>query len=189
MPRKVADPASRAVDSPARTMADEYRKVPVAKAWDEGPRLRALCLDLQGSGFAEKFTTPGQYVKARVDASSKDAFMAIASAPGAGDSIELLLQKTDAGTAAADLLASRKSGDNVEITAPAGKGFPIDGERGRDVLLLAGGSGISAIRSALEHVARNRKNFGRTMLLFGARRVDDLAYRQLFDGWKKAGIE
>src|SRR3954468_13329362 len=101
-------------------MADEFTKVRVAKAWDEGPRLRALVLDLAGMGLAEKFTTPGQYVKARVDAASKDAFMAIASAPGAGDSIELLLQKTDAGAAAADLLAARKAGDSVEITAPAG---------------------------------------------------------------------
>ena len=170
-------------------MGDLYRGVGVARAWDEGPRLRGLGLDLTGTGLAEKFTLPGQYVKARANSSAKEAFMAIASAPGTGGTIELLVQKTDAGGAAADLLAAAKAGDQVEITEPAGKGFPIAGERGRDVLLLAGGTGISAIRSALEWIALRRGDFGRTMLLFGARRVDDLAYRQLFDGWRRANIE
>lgn len=170
-------------------MADEYKSVRVAKAWDEGPRLRALSLDLAGTGYVEKFTAPGQFVKARANAGAKEAFMAIASGPGHGQAIELLVQKTDAGNAAADLLANVNAGETVEMTAPAGKGFPVDGERGRDVLLLAGGSGISAIRSVVEHVAHHRKDFGRAMLVFGARRIDDLAYRKLFEVWREAQIE
>lgn len=170
-------------------MADEFKSVRVVKAWDEGARLRALRLDLGGTGYSEKFTTPGQYVKARANASAKEAFMAIASAPGPGQAFELLVQKSDAGDTAADLLAAARAGDAIEMTAPGGKGFPVDAERGRDVLLLAGGSGISAIRSVLEHVARHREAFGRTMLLFGARSVDDLAYRHLFEDWRKAQIE
>ena len=169
-------------------MADEFKPVPVTKAWDEAPRLRALLLDLADTGYAERFTVPGQYVKVRAPGSPKDAFMAIASAPG-DRTIELLVQRSDAGGSAADLVAAAAAGDRLEITAPAGKGFPVASERDRDVLLLAGGTGISAIRSALEHIAARRADYRRTILLFGARRADDMAYRRLFDGWRGARVE
>lgn len=168
-------------------MPDEFISVPVSNAWDESPRLRALVLDLGGTGLAARFTEPGQYVKVRLPGTGKDAFMAIASAPG-GEAVELLVQKTD-GTAVADAIATVPAGGRLEITAPAGTGFPVRGERGRDVLLLAGGSGISAIRSALEYVAAHRDEYGRTVLVFGARRADDLAYQKLFEGWRKARVE
>jgi NAD(P)H-flavin reductase len=177
-------------------MADEFKSLTVREAWDEGPHLRGLRLDVGGSGYRESFLVPGQYVRVRPAGAPKDLFLALANAPGDED-LELLIQHGVAapapasGAAAplADLLAAAKAGDRLEVTAPAGKGFPVDGERGRDVLLLAGGSGISAIRSALEHVVKQRDDFGRAVLLFGARREDDLAYRRLFERWEGHRID
>ncbi len=34
-----------------------------------------------------------------------------------------------------------------------------------------------------------RTEFGRVVLFFGARRVEDLAYRKSFDTWKGSGVE
>jgi len=171
-------------------MSDEFRTVRVTKAWDEGPRLRALLLDLAGTGFAERFTTPGQYVRARLPGAPKDAFLALASAPGGGAEVELLVQKSGSSEpVTADAIATRGAGETLEITAPAGKGFPVDAQKHRDVVMLAGGSGISAIRSVVEHVAMHREDFGRAALLIGARTVGDLAYRSLFDGWRGGRIE
>ena len=171
-------------------MAEEFKEVPVVKAWDEGPRLRALLLDLAGTGFRAAFTAPGQYLSVQplVAASdSKPAFMAMASGPG-NEQVELLVQRTGTGTVA-DQIAGCNPGDRLSINAPAGKGFPVEVARGGDLLLLAGGTGISAIRSVVEYVAGKRAEYGRVMLAIGARAEDDLAYRHLFDQWRGLAIE
>ena len=181
-------------------MADDFEKVRVARAWDEGPQLRALALDTGTTGFAAKHAIPGQYVRARLPG-EKEAFLAIASAPGSAE-LELLLQKSAPGdppkhavsersesNRTVDKLAALSLGDSLEISAPAGKGYPIEAERGRDVLLFAGGSGISAIRSLAEWIAAHRADFGRVVLLFGARTPEDLAYRSMFERWGGHRIE
>lgn len=169
-------------------MSNDFATVRVARAWDEGPFLRALELEA-GDSFRAQHTLPGQYVRARLPG-KKEVFLAVASAPGAR-SFELLLQKSAPGDPpkAVDELAALSAGDALEVAAPAGKGYPIEGERGRDVLLFAGGSGISAIRSLLEWIGAHRADFGRAILLFGARTPDDLAYRALFEQWSGNKIE
>ena len=170
-------------------MANDFEAVRVARAWDEGPSLRALELDAGATGFAAKHTIPGQYVRARLPG-QKEAFLAIASAPGAS-ALELLLQKSAPGDPPkpVDALAALATGDSLEISAPGGKGYPVEAERGRDLLLFAGGSGISAIRSLVEWIAAHRADYGRAVLLFGARTADDLAYRSLFERWGGHRIE
>ena len=169
-------------------MPDEWLPVTVAEAWNEGGKLRALTLDLGASGFGARFVAPGQYVKARVPGTAGETFLALANAPGE-ERFELLVQADETSSPAARALFALAKGDRLELVAPAGKGFGVDGQRGRDLLLFAGGSGISAIRSIAEHVARRRAEFGRVLLFIGARSAEDLAYRALFDRWKKARIE
>ena len=169
-------------------MADDFAKVTIARAWDEGLRLRALALDVPAD-YVAKYATPGQYVRARVPG-QKEAFLALASRPG-DPVFELLLQRSPAGDPpkAVDAIAALKPGDTIEMSAPGGKGFAIDGERGRDILLFAGGSGISAIRSLVEHIGEHRERYGRCVLLFGAREIGDLAYRSLFERWSQHRID
>lgn len=171
-------------------MAEEFLKVPITASHDEGPRLRILHLDVTRTGIAARFANPGQYVKARVPGDKKDVTLAIANAPGTS-SFELLVQVSNPPDPEkpADKLALLGTGGEVEITVPAGKGFPISGEKGRDILLFAGGSGISAIRSLLEWIVARRADYGRVLLFFGARQIDDLAYRKSFETWKCAQVE
>lgn len=171
-------------------MADEFLPLRVAKAWNEGPRLRALELAVTGTPLEGAYRTPGQFLRARAGGTGKEAFLALANAPG-GATLELLVQIPDPPdpTKAAAMLAALGEGDTVEVTPPGGKGFPVEGERGRDLMLFAGGSGISAIRSVLEYVIAHRKEYGRVVLLFGARTVDDLAYRTNFEQWQSCGVE
>jgi NAD(P)H-flavin reductase len=169
-------------------VADDWQPVTVAEASNEGPRLRALVLDLGASGFGARFVAPGQYVKARIPGEVGETFLALANAPG-DERFELLVQADETSSPTARALFRLATGDRLEIAAPAGKGFGVDAQRGRDLLLFAGGSGISAIRSVAEHVARHRDGFGRVLLFFGVRSADDLAYRAMFERWKSARIE
>lgn len=171
-------------------MSNDFAAVTIARTWDEGVFLRALELDLGTTGFAPLFTTPGQYVRARIAGAAKEAFLAIACAPGSA-SFELLLQRAAGAEPpkAVDAIAAVPAGGTIEITAPAGKGYPVAEEAGRDLLLFAGGSGISAIRSLLEHVADRRADYGRIVLLYGARTIEEMAYRSRFEDWAKRGVD
>lgn len=160
--------------------APELVAVAVARAWDETPTLRALVLD--AAPLVPRHTTPGQYVKAR--ARDKEGFFALANAPGAP--LELLVKR---GGAAADALAALEPGATIEITAPMGKGYPIEQHRGHDLLLVAVGSGIAPIRSVVRHVLADRGRFGAVRVYYGQRRPEDFAYAREEEEWRRQGIE
>ena len=66
-----------------------------------------------------------------------------------------------------------KEGDPVTITGPYGEFLLRDGDR--DIICVAGGSGVAPIRAILEHLFANGTN-RRIHYYFGARAVKDLYY-------------
>jgi NAD(P)H-flavin reductase len=76
-------------------------------------------------------------------------------------------------------------GDKIGIRGPFGNGFPFDEIKGRNVVYAAGGIGIIPLRSSIVHVLQHRQDFGRIILLYGARSSKDLMYRYMIDEWRK----
>lgn len=132
------------------------------------------------------YTTPGQYVKLSPE-SGGEGFFAIASGPGAKDDRIALLIKL--GGAVADAIAGLAPGATVRTTKAQGKGFPIERAVGEDLVLVATGSGISAIRSVIEAVLARRADFGKVSLYFGARTPAAFAYREEWEVWRGAGVD
>jgi NAD(P)H-flavin reductase len=152
---------------------------------DEATGLSKFDLDVSSTPLPGTHVTPGQYVKLGVPGVGESWF-AIASRPNKGGGIfEFLIKR---GTPLADALLALKVGDPVDVSAPRGKGFPLDAGRGRNVLLFATGSGISAIRSVIEEIRNNRAAFKNVVLYFGARTPDAFAYGKELDAWERAGI-
>jgi NAD(P)H-flavin reductase len=162
--------------------ATPYEAVPVLAAWDETPSLRALRVGL--GPLAASHTVPGQVVKLR--APSGEAYFALASAPAADATVDLLLKR--GGRIADELVASALPGARVETSAPFGKGFPIGQAEGRDLLLFAAGSGIAPVRALIQHVIAHRNRFHRVSLFYGQRRGADFAYRSEHLDWERHGI-
>jgi len=79
-------------------------------------------------------------------------------------------------------------GDVVGFRGPFGTGFPVEELDGRNLLLIAGGIGLAALRSLIEHVLPRRDRFGTVTLLLGARTPEDLLYKGEFEGWEVAGL-
>lgn len=135
---------------------------------------------------ASSHTAPGQYVKLAAPGAG-EGYFALASRPNpTGDRVELLLKL---GSAVTDALAHLPAGSTVRTTTAQGKGFPIERAVGRDVVLVATGSGISPVRSVIETIRARRSDFGIVSLYVGARTPSSFAYREDFDAWKKASIE
>lgn len=135
---------------------------------------------------AASHTTPGQYVKLAV-LERGESYFAIASRPDpAGGRVELLLKL---GTPLTDAIGALAPGAVVRITAAQGKGFPLERAAGRDVVLVATGSGISPVRSVIETIRQRRADFGIVSLHFGARTPESFAYREDFEAWRASSID
>jgi NAD(P)H-flavin reductase len=87
-------------------------------------------------------------------------------------------------------LSQLRSGDIVGIRGPFGIGWPIETLKNRDVLVMAGGIGLAPLRPMLYHLLKHRKDYGRIILLYGARKPLDLLFRVELEQWSKlSGVE
>lgn len=114
-----------------------------------------------------------------------EAPLTIASAPGDGLEIELVVRAAGNLTRALHRL---RAGDTVGIRGPFGSGFPLDQFTGRDLLLVAGGMGLIALRSLLLAVLARRREFGRITLLYGSRDVASYLFRDELAAWHRGGV-
>lgn len=76
-------------------------------------------------------------------------------------------------------------GDKLGIRGPFGNGFPFEEIKGKNVIYVAGGIGLIPLRSSIVHVLQHRKDFGRIILMYGARSPQDLMYQYMLDQWEK----
>jgi NAD(P)H-flavin reductase len=86
---------------------------------------------------------------------------------------------------ATNALVSRKVGDGIGVRGPFGTGWPVEAARGRDVILVGGGIGLAPLRPVIYEVLKNRKEYGRLVVLYGARSPRDVLYRRELVAWAR----
>jgi NAD(P)H-flavin reductase len=156
---------------------------PVLAAMDETPSLRALRLALPPDA-ARAHQRPGQVVK--LHAPGGEAYYAVSSAPSPQGTLELLVKR--GGKLADAAIATAVPGGTIQVTAPFGKGFPVEEAHGQHVLLFAAGSGIAPIRSVIQHIVTHRDAFDRVTLFYGQRHGADFAYQREHMVWERGGV-
>jgi len=75
-------------------------------------------------------------------------------------------------------------GDLIGLRGPYGKGWPIEKLKDKDVLIVGGGIGLAPLRPVIREVERNRRDYGRLSILYGARNPSLLLYRYEFDEYR-----
>jgi NAD(P)H-flavin reductase len=68
----------------------------------------------------------------------------------------------------------------IGVRGPFGNGFPIEKMKGKNILMIAGGTGISVIKSLIHHLLDKREEYGELRLLYGAKTPKDLVFRNTF---------
>jgi len=149
------------------------------------PRTRLLRLDLGPSGFGFR---AGQAVMAGLQGSPLRKPYSIASAPGEAirnGCIDLLVQVDDAGGPDPHLELAAP-GVGVDVEGPFGRFAMPPIRPGSSLLMVAGGTGIAPLRSmlidALDHPTPPRIG-----VVYSARSVDELAYRDELEALAAAG--
>lgn len=79
-----------------------------------------------------------------------------------------------------------KKGDTLHLRGPYGNEFPFEELKGKNLYFIAGGIGLVPVRSLINLVMDNRKDFGKIKILCGARTPDDMCCREELKHWKKA---
>ena len=123
---------------------------------------------------------PGQFVMVSV-LGVGEAPISITSSPSRSNgSFELCVRRVGDVTNA---LHKMQAGDQVGVRGPFGHGFPIEKMRGKDVLFAPGGLGLAPLRSLINQVLDERGSFERVVILYGAKRPEELLFRAELDEW------
>ncbi len=83
-------------------------------------------------------------------------------------------------------LMEAEVGQEVGIRGPYGNGFPLELCQGRDIVFIAGGIGLAPVRSLILECIKNRGDYGKLTVIYGARSKEDLVFKEdLFEHWPK----
>lgn len=119
------------------------------------------------------------------------SYMAFAGAPEDED-YEFLIKRTAGTDFTEALFRGEGAGEfpTVLLRRIVGPGFPVVGDPGQDVVLVAMGTGLAPLRSTLRHLLTERGAHGRIIVLYGARSVDDFCYQEeMTTEWIHQGVE
>ena len=75
-------------------------------------------------------------------------------------------------------------GDCIGVRGPFGSAWPLEVAQGQDVLIVAGGIGLAPLRPVLYAILADRDQYGRVVLLYGARTKEDLLYQKELQQWQ-----
>jgi NAD(P)H-flavin reductase len=97
---------------------------------------------------------------------------------------EVLVHTIRAVGATTRALQRLRKGDSVGVRGPFGSSWPVEQAHGHDVVIVAGGIGLAPLRPALYHLLLHRVQYGRVVLLYGARTPRDLLYPRELKEWR-----
>ncbi len=128
---------------------------------------------------------PGQSVAVEVPSRPRLwRYLSPANAPRADGSIEFHVQMVPGGQVSNDIVRSLQVGETLRLGAPVGQELTLDeGERERDLIMVAGGTGLAPLRAHLEQIDRDWQSTGRAprvQLFHGARLPWNLYENRLF---------
>jgi NAD(P)H-flavin reductase len=110
-----------------------------------------------------------------------EAMISITSTPSRPEYLEFAIKKAGSVTAA---LHTLRSGAHIGIRGPYGNWFPLEDFVGKDLLFVGGGIGLAPLRSVINNVLDNRKDYGQIDIVYGARTPDDLVFKdELLEKW------
>lgn len=105
------------------------------------------------------------------------------SVSGIGEGfIELTIRRV--GKVTNEIFESYK-GDHLFLRGPYGNGFELEQYEAKDLVIIAGGTGISPVRGVIEYFSTNSKKRKHMSLIAGFKSPHDILFRDDFERWKE----
>ncbi|MDD5773432.1 MAG: FAD/NAD(P)-binding protein [bacterium] len=130
----------------------------------------------------ERFSfKPGQFLMLEVPGFGEIP-LSISSSPSRRGVVELCIRKQGRVT---KFLHKMQRGASVGIKGPFGTHFPMEKFANANVLLIAGGLGLAALRSAIYYVEENRNMFKDIFIMYGTNDPNQMLFTYQYETWKK----
>ena len=114
---------------------------------------------------------PGQCAMVSIPGVGECMF-SITSSPTNEEYMEFSIKKCGCVT---EVLHALEVGAQITVRGPYGRNFPVEEDfKGKDLLFIAGGIGLAPLRSVINYVRHYRENYGKVVIVYGARSKDDL---------------
>lgn len=114
---------------------------------------------------------PGQCAMVSIPGVGECMF-SITSSPTNEEYMEFSIKKCGCVT---EVIHALEVGAQITVRGPYGKNFPVEEDfKGKDLLFIAGGIGLAPLRSVINYVRHYRENYGKVVIVYGARSKDDL---------------
>jgi NAD(P)H-flavin reductase len=157
----------------------------------ETPGVATYRLRFTGSGRSEEYAfLPGQFNMLYLPGFGEVAISLSGPPPSAVESQPPALVHTirEAGNVTT-ALRQLGVGGSVAVRGPYGKPWPVEQCLGKDVVLVAGGLGMAPLRPVIYHLLAHCQDYGRVVLLCGARSPENLLFAAEFSAWQARRLE
>jgi sulfhydrogenase subunit gamma (sulfur reductase) len=147
-----------------------------------GRPIKTFTIKLDDEEDAKRFVhKPGQFSIISSFGKGESVF-AINSVPNDKGILEVSVMKVGNVT---ERLHELAIGDKVGVRGPFGNSFPVDEWKGKNMVFVGAGIGISPVASVYRYVLdpEHRKDFGDVTLIYGARTPADFAFKDEFEGF------
>lgn len=156
----------------------------IASITEEAPGVKTFRLEFVNESDADKFNfRTGQFGEYSVFGEGESTFC-IASSPTRKGYIECTFREAGRVTHA---LADREENEVVGFRGPYGNIFPIHEWEGKNLVFIAGGIALPPLRSVIWNVLDLREKYKDITIVYGARSVADLVYKQELAEWAARG--
>lgn len=85
-----------------------------------------------------------------------------------------------------DEVFERYVGDSLFLRGPYGNGFDVNLYKGRDLVVIAGGTGLSPVRGVVDYFARHRDEVKSLTLISGFKTPKDILFSNDLARWKSS---
>jgi len=147
----------------------------------ETPDIKTFKLKFKEDSLRNNFSfRAGQFAEYSVFGEGECTFC-IASSPTRQDYLECSFKIAGKVTNA---LKKLNVGDTIGLRGPYGNSFPLEEMKGKNIVFIAGGIGLAPVRCIIWNVLDLRDQFENITIIYGARTVADLVYKQELEEWK-----
>jgi sulfhydrogenase subunit gamma (sulfur reductase) len=148
---------------------------------EEAPLVKTFRLKFSKKEDADNFSfKAGQFAEYSAFGEGESTFC-IASSPTRKDYLECTYRQVGKVTSA---LANLEIGDTMSLRGPYGNIFPLDEWKGKSLLFIAGGIALPPMRCVIWNALDTRENFKDITIIYGARTVEDLVYKNELKDWE-----
>lgn len=165
-------------------MKNEYIPYPaiIEEIRRETPDTKTFRVRFKDKDYARNFQyRQGQFMELSV-LGAGEAPISITSSPSRTGFLEFTIRAAGKVTRS---IHNLNKGEYLYLRGPYGNPFPFEEIKGKNIYFIAGGIGLAPLRSLINMVFDNRKDFKHIKVLYGARTPDELCFKDELEAWKK----